>query len=569
MPNSGGTPRITLPDELWQLVLQCPVTFPSEVFHGVMLNLVKNPNITSSHLFRADIFYDSEPDHLFQPDDPDPHHGLAKHLKEELRPLPARWPGFQLERTIVRQLVPRNPQLDKPLVQTCHFFKGQDDQGEEHSLVLYIPHVAQPEDIPFYHPAVSQLAFLHSWHPTPTPTGTLTLLYHPFPTHPTLTPKLHRTALKLLQTLHKHGQGQLLGYEKRVHHDVLIPQKSYQDTYSRLKSKYGKRLSEQWVEVTDPGKHVFEDIAIAAFLIELWRGMYRIPNTTSSNIDDDGEDQEGGGKPPFPGFIDIGCGNGLLVSILLGEDYPGSGFDARHRKTWSILPPDVQAKLEQKILVPKILQDTVVTTSTIEEEKQKEDWHDGIFGEKGPFIISNHADELTPWTPLLAYLNHSSFIAIPCCSHDLSGARFRAPGVSKGVKQLEGRGRLPQQQQQHHQQENEKNGHHPQAAETGSLARTPAQKKMPSAYSTLCSYVASLASEVGFDPEQEILRIPSTRNTCIVGRRQNWEGNLTREEREAQVIDVVERELKRCIGNVASDWIAQAQRLMKKPGSGH
>ena len=86
-----------------------------------------------------------------------------------------------------------------------------------------------------------------------------------------------REALKLLQTVHKHGQGQLAGYEKRVHLDQIIPQKRYQDTYARLKAKYGRKLSEAWVEVTDPGKHVFEDLGIAAFLLELWEDMYATP----------------------------------------------------------------------------------------------------------------------------------------------------------------------------------------------------------------------------------------------------------------------------------------------------
>ena len=41
----------------------------------------------------------------------------------------------------------------------------------------------------------------------------------------------------------------------------------------------------------------------------------------------------------------------------------------------------------------------------------------------------------------------------------------------------------------------------------------------PSAYATLCSAVARLASEVGYQAEEEVLRIPSTRNTAIAGRR--------------------------------------------------
>lgn len=50
-----------------------------------------------------------------------------------------------------------------------------------------------------------------------------------------------------------------------------------------------------WRESTDATKHVFEDVAIAAWLILLWRDMYA----------------DCGGRPPG-GFVDVGCGNGLL-----------------------------------------------------------------------------------------------------------------------------------------------------------------------------------------------------------------------------------------------------------------
>lgn len=556
---------LSLPNELWMTVLEASCTFPSEIFREVMLNLVKNPNVTSSHLFRADIFYDSENDHLLNPDDPD--QGLAKHMKAEYRPRPTEWPDFTLDRTIVRQLVPRNPQLDKPLIQTCQFFNwhGTSDNEEmEQMLVLYTPHVERPEDVPFYHPTVSQLAFLHTWRRSSTSStngsqqpdtenGTLTLLYRLFP-DTSMETKLSRTGLRLLQTVHKHGQGQYAGYEKRVHHDQIIPQRRYQDTYTRLKTAYGRKLSEQWVEVTDPGKHVFEDIGIAAFLIELWREMYALPGAETSS----GKAAE---KSPFPGFVDIGCGNGLLIFILLSEGYPGWGFDARERKTWSTFPIELQEKLQQKILVPGILQQHGSSTSS-------ENWHDGMF-KKGTFIVSNHADELTPWTPLLAYLSNSAFIAIPCCSHDLSGARFRAPLMSKGAKMANER--LPQQTKET-VDDDAASSISPtgQAAETGSLKRTEAQKKMPSAYSTLCSYVTSLAEEVGYKPEQDVLRIPSTRNSCIVGRNTKGEGMSGSDDEKARaVIDLVERELKTGIASIAADWIGRAEKLMKKPSSGH
>ncbi|KAM3415739.1 tRNA (uracil-O(2)-)-methyltransferase [Cercospora zeina] len=697
---------ISLPDELWHTVLECPCTFPTAVFNTVMLNLIKNPNITSSHLFRADIFYDSETDHSFNPDDTsDPYRdGLVGHMRKDLQPIRASWPDFRLERTIVRQLIPRNPQLDKPIVQTCHVFeqyRGEGEEAEQRQLVLYIPHVLKLEDMPFYHPTVSQLAFLHTWKSSSRsppqaikdasspensngelsePPGTLTLFYRLFPSE-TLTTKLSRTALKLLQTIHKHGQGQLAGYEKRVHHDQIIPQKRYQDTYTRLKAKHGRHLSEKWVEVTDPGKHVFEDIAIAAFLIELWRDMYAAPIFPSEG-GVDGELRRVNGKsserakdeqqlPRFPGFVDIGCGNGILTYILLAEGYSGSGFDARQRKTWSIFPGDVQSQLEARILVPRVFQDvysTDIAAETTSDESTDASppkaWHSGIFActssstdqntKEGPFIISNHADELTAWTPLLAYLNTSSFIAIPCCSHDLSGARFRAPAATSlarsGKKEQKGKGkvdhplafhttqqqqRLPQQQQQQQEQQEshnpegddddedddaeagaEQNSTFPspnsststsspsqpptiQIPESGSLRKSLIQQRLASAYSTLCSYVVSLATDEDLDfdkVETETLRIPSTRNTAIIGRqrqrRRRWrqrqnlggegEGGERQRENENErkdgedvevkllrVREVVEREMKRDIETVAKEWIGRAEGLMKKPGSGH
>ncbi|KAK5115407.1 hypothetical protein LTR85_009867 [Meristemomyces frigidus] len=571
-------PSLQLPDELWMTVLESRCTFPPEVSHGVMLNMIKNPNVTSSHLFRADIFYDTG-DNAAHDHGGDGKDDLLKHLKAEYKPIDVNLPGYDLTRTIVRQLIPRNPQLDKPLVQTCHFFRRLED-NEECNVIMYVPHVQQPEDMPFYHPAVAKVAFLHQWRHTndvhdedPQAVGSVSVSYHLF-ANTALDTKLERTGLRLLQTVHKHGQGQLAGYEKRVHLDQILPQKRYQDTYTRLKATYGKQLSDQWVEVTDPGKHVFEDIGIAAFLVELWRDMYNAPT----------EDVATGSKPAFPGFVDIGCGNGILVYILLSEGYTGWGFDARRRRTWSIFPPHVQEKLKQQLLVPNIFSSTTATPPASSTKTTDERYHNGIF-EPGTFIVSNHADELTPWTPLLAYMNNSAFIAIPCCSHDLAGARFRAPPSTKARKQRVkvAPARLPQQEEQAPvtamsalstgdiaQPKKLANG---QAAETGTLKRTEAQKKMPSAYATLCSYVVSLAEEVGFEAEREVLRIPSTRNQCIVGRKMRGDAQVAEADgaglRENVVRGVVEREVAKTVAEVGRQWIERAERLALKPASGH
>ncbi|KAK5130321.1 hypothetical protein LTR08_002207 [Meristemomyces frigidus] len=584
MDRTKSTPNLQLPDELWTTVLETQCTFPPEVFHEVMLNLIKNPNITSSHLFRADISCDSGDGH---------DHGelgkddLTRHLKAEYRPRNARFPDYEKKRTIVRELIPRNPQLDSPLVQTCLLFQRLREDEEE-NVVIYVPHIQREDEMPFYHPTVAKLAFHHTWRqptshhdeaPSQVP-GTISVSYNLFP-DTDLTPKLSRTALRLLQTVHKHGQGLLAGYEKRVHLDRIFPQKRYQDTYTRLKATYGKQLTKAWVEVTDPVKHVFEDIGIAAFLIELWQDMYAATSPAKENLveannkygaetNGDGE----GTKPPFPGFVDIGCGNGVLVYILLSEGYSGWGFDARMRKTWSIFPPHVQSKLEQRLLVPQIL---LADTSSAEPSEEGKVYHSGVFA-PGTFIVSNHADELTPWTPLLAYLNDSAFIAIPCCSHDLSGARFRAPPNTKASTQPHIR--LPQQQTAQVPSDPTPESAHrktsaPGAAETGSLKRTEAQKKMPSAYATLCSYVASLAEEVGFIAETDYLRIPSTRNHCIIGRtrRQQPEHNAKQADlatKQIVVVRLMKRELNgRAVESVGRDWVERAEKLAKKPASGH
>lgn len=614
--------------ETWLTILETPCTFGANIFEEVMLNFIKNPNVTSSYLFRADILHDTESERSGT--------GLDQTITpdiEDHKPRTFDLPGWKQNRVIVRLLIPRNQQLDRPLVQTCILLskeKRTTEDLEEH-LVVYIPHTSSPEETPFYHPRVARLAFHHTFRPTmnkdPTTdsandagVGTLSLSYNPFQASPEIDSKLQRTGLKLLQTIHKHGQGQLGGYKKRVHHDRLIPQKSYQDTYARLKAKYGRKLSEGWVEVTDPSKHVFEDLGIAAFCLELWQQMYQVPETArgeqqaTGGAEDPERQSEGGEvkpetaagneKPPFPGFVDIGCGNGLLVYILISEGYPGFGFDARERKTWETFPPQVRQHLRQSLLVPEILRPgndsdengTVSAIDTSTEDAAKS-WHSGLFT-PGTFIISNHADELTAWTPLLAYLNKSAFIAIPCCSHDLAGSRFRAPDSTKAQKaqqtaakkeqknindRNEHATRLPQQEASSPsaccdgEAESNPNSNPPahdlrlsQAAETGSLKRTLVHKKMASAYSTLCAYVSALAEAVGFEAEEEVLRIPSTRNASIVGRkRRAADGDVELDERRGKVIELVEEELGRAIEDVGGEWIERAEKLEKKPGSGH
>lgn len=437
----------------WTPLFKHECSFDATAFDKVMLNAIRNPNVNSSWLFRADILFDQHGPEVSGP--------LTSPFEHQ-QPLPV-FQGLEANRLMVRRMIPRNEQRDKPLEQTCAFYAGSAPDGLQRSLIVYLPHVKSESDMPFYHPNVKGIGFLHDWDPTEAK-GTVSTHYCFFDGSER-PEKITRTALNLLRVLHKHGEGQVAGYKKRVNHDVVVPQVTLQSRYATLKQKYARSLVVAWEkreETTDAMKHVFEDLCIAAFLIELWKQMYT--------------DLE------FPGFVDIGCGNGLLVHILNRENYSGWGFDARARKSWAEYSARVQVRtlsggleerqsLETRVLLPSVTRDMQQDTA---DKISDDQIHDGLFP-KDTFIISNHADELTPWTPILARISHCPFIMIPCCSHDLTGARFRAP---------------------------------PPKDKTASS----------SAYNSLCGWVAQIATDCGWVVEREMLRIPSTRNTAFVGR---------------------------------------------------
>lgn len=125
-----------------------------------------------------------------------------------------------------------------------------------------------------------------------------------------------------------------------------------------------------WPEVTDPQKFVYEDIAIASYLLVLW--------------------EELGFKEVS--FVDIGCGNGLLVYFLTLEGHKGLGIDIRKRKIWS------------RFNTTKLVERPVLPDDTFPSA----DW-----------ILGNHTDELTPWIPVIAARSKSNFWLLPCCFFDL------------------------------------------------------------------------------------------------------------------------------------------------------
>lgn len=599
-----------LPNPAWSPTLQNLCLFPPEIFKQLALNLIQNPNITSKLLFRADILYDTL--HDGSPPRVVPSSEKAqRELRDALQEYHLRdgdLPGFEVKQTIVRMMIPRNPQLDKPIAQTCQLLQSVTSEREE-NLVVCIPHTSSAEDLPWYHPRGQAVAYLHSWPTSPAENGLLHTASSPslspplhngqvvgaisvhyclFPFEPLpLSDRLVRTAYHLLSIIHRHGQGLLAGYTKRVHHNQLISQQRVQDTYTELKLRHADRLRNNWVEQTEPSKHVFEDLGIAAFLIELWKDMYGGGEDTGVTT------RKGHGRDvgSFPGFVDIGCGNGVLVDVLIREGYHGWGFDARRRKTWATFTRAVQDRLKELILIPQPLFETHTDVAKYEanggllsqipwfRNSQVGDggkdpvWHNGIFP-TGTFIISNHADELTPWTPLLASISSSPFLAIPCCSHNLSGQRFRAPSVynsysadrlapsyfaanvtkSKSVAIKVACSEIFDEDCYH------------QLAQ-GDLKdlNATARSKQPSAYSSLCDWVSHLAGEVGYAVEREVLRLPSTRNVGIVGRA--WLPGFEYEEESNEMR--MER-VKHITGREGADgntWIERARGLVSS-GSG-
>uniref|UniRef100_M3YGK1 tRNA (uracil-O(2)-)-methyltransferase n=1 Tax=Mustela putorius furo TaxID=9669 RepID=M3YGK1_MUSPF len=165
----------------------------------------------------------------------------------------------------------------------------------------------------------------------------------------------------------------------------LISIIKYSKTYQMLKEKY-KDMVKVWPEVTDPEKFVYEDVAIAAYLLILWE-----------------EERAELGLTAKQSFIDLGCGNGLLVHILSTEGHPGRGIDVRRRKIWDMYGP--QTCLEEGAITP--------SDKTLFPDV---DW-----------LIGNHSDELTPWVPVIAARSSYGcrFFVLPCCFFDFTGKYSR------------------------------------------------------------------------------------------------------------------------------------------------
>ncbi|THH05531.1 hypothetical protein EW146_g9878 [Bondarzewia mesenterica] len=486
----------------WVPILTCAADFPIELFGVAITQLIDHPEYNSTLILRSETLQDSTDEF------PD----LAPEL-EGLIPI----------RNIHRLLLPRRPMRDSSLEQHCTLYSTSSTAPP--SLLVLTPIVSPHSSLPYYHPTVFHLAFRY----LSSSPASLRIEVVPLP-GTLLDPdsRLYRTSLALLETLHRYGWGTLTQYRKRVAHDQLVKREEYQDLYLVMRERY-KHLVGQWKEVTDPLKHVFEDVGIATFLMLLWKNTYRSPTSASDKEKEDPCDEPWKHWPRPPGgFVDLGCGNGLLTHILVSEGYAGTGFDLRARTSWAHYPPNTQQHLRVHAFNPTT---SLPSLSPSEHQSASPDHStssgratnesDGYTIPPQAFLIGNHADELTPWVPVVATLcDASGYLSIPCCAwtfdRKFDRARDRpwpvppapqpsAPCADSSVASSSTPHDLL-------------NSGPEQLSAFIATLTLGADNNLTSSYAQYRIWLATLSSWLGWAVECEMLRIPSTRNWAVVGR---------------------------------------------------
>jgi tRNASer (uridine44-2'-O)-methyltransferase len=253
-------------------------------FEPAVLQLVHHPEYNSTLILRSELLVESRDN--FPPETPD-------------------FRGFLKVNCIHRKLLPRRPGRDDGLEQYCTLYsRGTPDPLDvQPDTLVFTPITLPGSKLPYYHPAVFHIAFRYLCSTEHPPSLRIEVL--PIPGTPRdPNSRLYRTCLALLETLHRYGWGAMVNYKKRVLHDQLVPRDQYQDMYLVMRERH-KHLVDSWQEVTDPLKHVFEDIAIATFLMLFWKETYTHLDLPSPRTSDPDRPWTGWPRPPG-GFLDFG-----------------------------------------------------------------------------------------------------------------------------------------------------------------------------------------------------------------------------------------------------------------------
>ncbi|KAG8980030.1 tRNA(Ser) Um(44) 2'-O-methyltransferase [Tulasnella sp. 425] len=474
----------------WKAVLSCPVEFSSNHFRQALDNIVRHPEWNSSIILRADILDDR---------------AASENDSSIISVL-----GYNVDRRIRRRILPRRPERDGPLDQDCVFFSpsadSSDSPDEDSSLVILAPIIPLSGELPFYHPKVKAVAFRYDAARNGSVTddgkeSRPTLSLHIIPLHPiddshtNPESRLYRVCVSLAQSVWRIGFGQMSGYQKKVQHDVLVDKNEYQDFYLVMRERF-KSIVEGWALDTDPLKHVFEDIGIATFLLLLWKQTYPARDVPAV---DETQSWDTWGRPPG-GWMDLGCGNGLLVHILVSMGYTdGFGIDVRVRKTWDMFPLETQAHLQVHSYDP-----TLITADSPSPQLLK----------PGMFLIGNHTDEMTPWLPILAALcPDTSFLSIPCCPWDLDQKFVKPRGFHKRADKS------------------------PAEEELERKLEVRGKGGSTSLYGTYLQWHLREGFECGFEVETEVLRIPSSRNWAMVALVEQGGENWLQHQRRKKGVE--------------------------------
>ncbi|KAL6072141.1 tRNA(Ser) Um(44) 2'-O-methyltransferase [Balamuthia mandrillaris] len=313
---------------------------------------------------------------------------------------------------------------------------------------------------------------------------------------------LPRIAQQILKKLNTWGKNHEEGYKKRMHFDRIFSKSRYQLTYERLKPKYVKWVSE-WTANSDPIKYVFEDIQIASYLISLWEFEQEELNLARKQS-----------------FVDLGCGNGFLVYILMMEGYPGKGLDLRRRDIWAEYPTNIAGALEEVEFHPE--------TGTFPEY----DW-----------LLGNHSDELTPWIPLMASRSGwaTKYFILPCCFFALEGGRYQRERLrqKEGKNEEEptgddGEGKANRKEEGKTKGKGKRIGTDGKGKGKGDEGEGGEKGGgVGSRYEAYLEYLKEIGEKCGYVVESDTLRIPSTRNLAQIGRKRTFPA-AKEEEEEAE-----------------------------------